>query len=157
MKKLIFLFILLFTISSCESYKDIKLTKFEDVRVKKIDGKELDFEVDIYLENPNFYGIKVKDIKGELFVQNKLLGNVVLSDKVKIKRKSTNRYAIPLHIHLEEGVLIRFVQFALQKHVDIEFKGYAKGAIYGLPKTENFVFTKSIDGRFFNIKSLLGK
>lgn len=157
MKKIAFLFSLLLVFSSCEAYKDVKLAKFEDVRVKNIDGKEIDFEVDISLNNPNFYGIKVKDIKGELFVQNKLLGNVVLNNKVKIIRKSTNRYTIPLHIHLEEGVLIRFVQFALQKHVDLEFKGYAKGAVYGLPKTEKFAFNKSIEGRFFNIKSLLGK
>ena len=157
MKNLLILFGLLFIFSSCETYKDLKLAKLEDIRMKNIDGKEIDFEVDIYIENPNFYGIKVKDIKGELFVQNKLLGNVVLNDKVKIKRKSTNRYAIPLHIHLEEGVLIRFVQFALQKHVDIELKGFAKGTVFAIPKTENFVFNKSIDGRFFNIKALLGK
>jgi len=157
MKLLVGFIAFIFLFSSCETAKEIDIVKFEDVRIKKIEGKELDLEVDLSINNLNFYGVKLKEIKGELFVQNKLIGNIVLNDKVKIKRKSTNRYAIPFHIHLEEGVLIRFVQFSLQKHVDIQLKGFAKGTVYAIPRKEIFEFNKAIDGRFFNIKNILGK
>ncbi|MDB0011594.1 LEA type 2 family protein [Crocinitomicaceae bacterium] len=156
MQKYIF-FIVIVLMSSCEHYKEIHVTSLENVKIRSIEGKKIELELTVKANNPNFYGVKLKQLEGEMFAQNNLIGKVELVDPTKIKRKSENTYSIPVRLQLENGVLFRFVQLALRKHVDVQIKGVAKGSVFLISKTETFEFSKSIDGKFFNIQSLLNK
>jgi len=144
------LFISIFLLFSCESYKEITLTSLDNVKVKN-------FEVLLTVNNPNLYGVKIKALEGEFFAQNSLIGKVKLLDATKIKRKSENSYIVPLLLQLENGVLLRLVQLAMRENVEVKVKGFTKGKVFFINKKEDFEITKSIDGKFFNIKSLLRK
>lgn len=142
---------------SCESYKEITLTSLDNVKVKNLERKEIHFEVLLTVNNPNLYGVKIKALEGEFFAQNSLIGKVKLLDATKIKRKSENSYIVPLLLQLENGVLLRLVQLAMRENVEVKVKGFTKGKVFFINKKEDFEITKSIDGKFFNIKSLLRK
>ena len=157
MKKIVLYLFSLFLFFSCETYKEIDVTSLENVKVKNIEGKIIDLELIVRANNHNFYGVKLKKLEGEVFAQNNLIGTVKLIDATKIKRKSENSYSVPVRIYLENGVLFRFVQLALKNKVEVKVKGFAKASVFLVSKKENFEFSKSIDGKFFNIKSLLTK
>jgi LEA14-like dessication related protein len=142
---------------SCETYKEINVTSLENVKVKNIEGKTIDLELIVKTDNPNFYGVKLKKLEGEVYAQNYLIGTVKLIDATKIKRKSENNYSVPVRLQLENGILLRFVQLALKNKVQVKVKGFAKASVLLISKKEDFEFSKSIDGKFFNIQSLLNK
>jgi len=155
MKPFWVLLFFMFLFTSCEVYKNINIEAFENLKVSKMEGREIDLELILRVENPNFYAVKLKDIAVSLFVNNKTIGNLKLNKNRKIKRKSTKIYSFPVHLKLEEGILLKMVQFALQRKVEVNLKGKVKGSVFGINQTETVDVVKSIDGKFFNLKSLL--
>ena len=155
MKPFWFLLFFMFLFTSCEVYKDINVEAFENVKVSKMDGREIDLELFLRVENPNFYAVKLKQIDIALLVNDKTIGSLSLDKNRKIKRKSTKIYSFPVHLKLEEGILLKMVQFALQRKVEVNLKGKVKGSVFGINQTETVDVVKSIDGKFFNLKSLL--
>ena len=155
MKPFWFLLFFMFLFASCEVYKDINVEAFENVKASKMEGREIDLNLFLRIENPNFYAVKLKQIGIALLVNDKTIGYLKLDKNRKIKRKSTNVYSFPVHLTLEEGILLKMVQFALQRKVEVHIKGKVKGSVYGINQTENVDIVKSIDGKFFNLKSLL--
>ena len=155
MKPFWVLLFIMFLFTSCEVYKDINVEAFENLKVSKMEGREIDLELILRVENPNFYAVKLKDIAVSLFVNNKTIGNLKLNKNCKIKRKATDIYSFRVHIALEEGVLLNLIQYALQRKVDIQIKGKIKGSVLGITQTEDVDFIKAIDGKFFNLKSFL--
>lgn len=155
MKPFWFLLFFMSLFTSCEVYKDINVEAFENVKVSKMDGREIDLELFLRVENPNFYAVKLKQIDIDLLVNDKTIGSLSLDKNRKIKRKSTKIYSFPVNLKLEEGILLKMVQFALQRKVEVNLKGKVKGSVFGINQTETVDVVKSIDGKFFNLKSLL--
>ncbi len=155
MKPFWVLLFIMFLFTSCEVYKDINVEAFENLKVSKMDGREIDLELFLRVENPNFYAVKLKQIDIHLLVNDKTIGSLSLDKNRKIKRKSTKIYSFPVNLKLEEGILLKMVQFALQRKVEVNLKGKVKGSVFGINQTETVDVVKSIDGKFFNLKSLM--
>jgi len=60
MKQFIYLLIFgFFTLGSC-SIEDPEIAGFENVKILKADGDHIEASIDVTIENPNFFGMKVK-------------------------------------------------------------------------------------------------
>lgn len=75
-------------ITSCTSIKPLEYRGHSDFTISNLSGTPT-IKTDIQLYNPNKSGIKLKSTEITVFVNAKELGNVILTEPVKIKGQST--------------------------------------------------------------------
>ena len=135
MKQFIYLLILgFFTLGSC-SIEDPEIAGFENVKILKADGDIIEASIDVTIENPNFFGMKIKKSSFHIRANDLEIGDVELSEKFKVKRKSTKVYTLPLRISLAKGALFKIMKLTGAKEITLNLEGNVKGSVYGISKT----------------------
>jgi LEA14-like dessication related protein len=154
MKQFIYLLIFgFFTLGSC-SIEDPEIAGFENVKILKADGDIIEASIDVTIENPNFFGMKVKKSSFHIRANDLEIGDVELSKKFKVKRKSTKVYTLPLHISLAKGALFKIMKLTGAKEITLNLEGNVKGSVYGISKTVAIKETKIIDGKLLKFPGL---
>lgn len=124
------LILLILLVSSCTLYKDIDVQNTENVKFERIEGKEVYFTVGAKVDNPNWYGLKIKPAELEVFLDDQFAGTVVLDKKIKIRRKSVSDVNVALKGIMEDGLMLRTVKLARQETVKVHYKGQIKGGTW---------------------------
>jgi LEA14-like dessication related protein len=154
MKQFIYLLIFgFFTLGSC-SIEDPEIAGFENVKILKADGDIIEASIDVTIENPNFFGMKVKKSSFHIRANDLEIGDVELSEKFKVKRKSTKVYTLPLRISLSKGALFKIMKLTGAKEITLNLEGNVKGSVYGISKTVAIKETKIIDGKLLKFPGL---
>ncbi len=152
------LFILsFFLISSCTLFQDLEINGMDGIKLGKIEGKKLTINLGVKLDNPNAYAIKIKPSEVDLFIEDDLVGKLVLSQTIKIIKKKEDTYMVPLQIELADGSLLKFFKYTFKDKVTLRIKGKIKGSICGISKKITIDEVQEIDGKLFNLESLMGK
>ncbi len=146
MRNILILIAVIFLISSCEFYKDIDLVNFGGVKFDKLDGNTAFVNMDVELDNPNFYSIKVKPSFLDVYVEGEYMGKAHLLEKVKIKRKKSNLYNVKIELQGQEGILKKAMKYALKDNLKIRLVGKVKGSVFLFSKKFEVNETKTIDG-----------
>jgi LEA14-like dessication related protein len=146
------LIFLLFSLSSCIEFEQVEVKSIGKITLETFEGTVADVNVDVELENVNFFGIKIKPSTLDVYVDEDYVGKAILKEKVKIKRKSTQLYNAKIKLEGESGILRKVMKYALRKDLKIRIKGYVKGSVYGIPKKVFVDETKTIDGRALKMK-----
>lgn len=154
MKQFIYLLIFgIFTLGSC-SIEDPEIAGFENVKILKADGDIIEASIDVTIENPNFFGMKIKKSSFHIRANDLEIGDVELSEKFKVKRKSTKVYTLPLRISLAKGALFKIMKLTGAKEITLNLEGTVKGSVYGISKTVAIKETKIIDGKLLKFPGL---
>jgi len=133
MKKIIFLFAILFSLNADASffYKDLEFLAMENFSVeRKNDHVYIGF--DYVIGNPNWYNIILKPSTLKLTVADTDCGWVKIEDKVKIKKKSKGSYPFVLKGDASKFVKSGFASiWALLsgKGIDFTLEGKLKAGI----------------------------
>jgi hypothetical protein len=152
MKALFFLVISWFLLSSCLDYEQVNMVSIGKVALDHFEMNTADVNVDVELENANFFGIKIKPCTLDVFVEEEYVGKALLKEKVKIQKKSTQIYNAKIQLIGEDGIMRKAIRFAMKKDLKIRIKGYVKGSVYGISKKVLIDETKTIDGRALKMK-----
>lgn len=142
---------LLFILSSCLEFDDVKFKGIDSVKFPTIDQKEIVIDLNVKLDNPNNYKIKIKPSIMDVYIGGILIGKVNLDKKFVIKRKQENSYSTRLVVKLEDGMLFTLMRLATKTELDVRFKGRVKGSVYGINKKVDIDETKKINGNLLNI------
>ena len=145
MRKLFFPLALLFVISSCEIYEQIDVVNMGEVKLDRLDGNNATLNMNVELDNPNFYSIKVKPSFLDVYVENELVGKAHLLEKLKIKRKSVGVYNAKIELLGEKGILAKALKYSLKKELKIRLVGKVKGSVFFISKKIEVDETKTID------------
>ncbi|MES2798671.1 MAG: LEA type 2 family protein [Bacteroidota bacterium] len=140
--------LLLVMLSAC-AISEPEFNGFEGYRMKKIDGREVQLEIDADIENPNWFAFKLKKSNLEVFVDQNFLGTLHLDKKVKLKRKSSGIITIPLQAMLEEGALFSLMKYAGKDKVDVRLKGTAKVGVFIFSKKLTIDEKRQVSGKMF--------
>lgn len=145
MKKWIPFIAVLFLLTSCLEFDEVKFKGIESVKLPKFDEKEMILDLVLRIENPNNYKIKIKPSKLDVYIGGTKMGIVHLDEKVVLKKKQENIYATQLKFKLEAGVFFTLFKLATLKEISLGLKGQIKGSVYGISKKVNVDETKAID------------
>lgn len=132
-------------LNSCE-FEEPDFTDFSNFKFDELNGRSVNFSFDMTVENPNTLGFKIKSGKLDLTANGKALGVIRLNEKIKIKRKSENKYTVPLTLDLSTGGLFNLAQVALSKDVEIKLDGTVRGKVLGVGKSIPVHESRKIDG-----------
>lgn len=137
-------------LSSC-SIEEPDISNLRDFKLNKFEGSHIEAEFTVDCTNPNGFGFKMKKALIDVSVDDQVLGKISLDKKLKVKRKSTNSYTVPLTIELEKGALIQLMKLSLRKEITLQFKGKVRGSVMGISKSFKVDETKTVDGGLLNL------
>lgn len=137
MKLLIYIFLFVLTLSSCAPFMVPEMKGKEKISVQKLSKEEIKVTISANMLNENWFALKIKPSVLDLYVEDELIGEVKLDEKVKLKRKRETEIDAPLTLILSSGVYAKLLRYAMQKEVKVRIKGKAKGGV--------FIFSKKFD------------
>jgi LEA14-like dessication related protein len=146
MRKILFLFIGLLFLSSCEWYDDVDVIEIGKIKLDQLQGTNAKVNIDVELFNPNFYAISIKPSTLDVYIEDEFVGKAQLLEKVKFKRKSTGIYNMKVELLGEAGILKKTMRYMMMKELKVRVVGKVKGSVMGISKKMAVDKTKTIDG-----------
>ncbi|MFZ5555078.1 MAG: LEA type 2 family protein [Bacteroidota bacterium] len=147
-KAILPLVIAFFLFSSCGSYEQIDFGKVNDFRVNEMSGGKMQLVLNVTIDNPNKFTIKVVKSELDLEIGGNSAGKITLGEKVKIKKKKEQNYDIVVEADSGEvtaAVMKTALSSLTSKKVKIKVKGWVKGRVFIFGKKENVEFKHDID------------
>lgn len=133
------LFTFLFALSSCGEVTPLELEKVEKFAVNNMSTKGANLELDLLVNNPNSFKVKVLDYKLDVFINNVRIGEANLDKRLVMPRKSISSQ------HVNVDLKFKNVLFgALPILASLKKGKKAKVRLVGDVKAGTFIFRKNI-------------
>ena len=150
----IFLLFTVFTFTSCEIYKDVKVKRVEEFDLSEFTNNHVAAVLRIGLENPNPYKITLYESDLELRIDGNVAGTLTLAEPVVLGPKSAQVYDVKVFTNItdEEGLLGNALALMFKDEIILEASGYVQAKGLGVKKMVPFSFTKPISSKAFKLK-----
>ena len=126
-----FLFVLI--LSSC-TFHDLEIKSVSNFNVEQMNTDGIAIGMDVKINNPNAFAIKVKAIDLDVYVKNDFLATTKLKKTVKIKPKSTQTYHFVIsdkNGSLNKKIIPKLMLNGLTGgKFPVRYKGYVKGKVF---------------------------
>lgn len=116
------------------------------------EGNEIKFNAGVKVYNPNWFGVKLKKSKVEVYLEDQYMGILSLEKKAKMKANRESTIEFPLKMALEDGALITALKYSMKDEVNLIVKGKVKGGVWIISKKIEVTDTIKVPG-----KNLRGK
>lgn len=124
------LLLLVIVMSSCNIYKDLEVSEVRDLRLTEMSREGVKAEIDVDIYNPNFYNVKLVKSDVDLFLNDKPVGKVLLSEKLVIEKKKEQLYTIVVYSDLEDlgsSFMEMLISAMLFKKIHVKADGELRG------------------------------
>jgi LEA14-like dessication related protein len=139
------LLLLLLVASSCAVFEEPDF-EVEGIRMGDISDKTLHFTVDVEVDNPNWYALKVKKSFLDVSIENHKMGSIYFDEKLKITRKKISTYTVPLRAELENGALLEMMQYDMEDQLQVLLNGTVKAGVFFVSKKFPIDYKKTVRG-----------
>jgi len=132
---LLYASILLF-LSSCGKVNDITVKGISDVKLRGIKQNVVMLNLDVEVVNPNKRKITITHIDFKAWLNNRELGDVRITEHIKLEPHSSSRYTVPVEIELRTiADAFRLATGSIDDLLDkIEVEGIIKGRSFPVRK-----------------------
>ncbi len=154
MKNLALVFGLSVMLSACSYYNDVQVLKVMNVEIVEFSTDIINASVEIEINNPNWYDIKLIDSDLDLFVNGKSMGTVHLAEKVVIPKKSISIQKVEVISDIKDaqGNFLQSVMSLLfRKTALLEIKGEVKAKGFMVAKKIPVEIKEEMDIRDFGL------
>jgi LEA14-like dessication related protein len=153
MKKISVIFILSIIIifTSCISYKDVEYKGIENFALGNPFKDNMPIHLDIIIDNPNNYNIKIKKAEFEIYMNTTKLGKSTLDRPITLEKNKTKSYPITIITSSKEigKSLLSSLGLLIGKKVKIKVKGNLIAKVFGIRKKIDFNFNEAINASQF--------
>ncbi len=132
-----FITLLVFTLSGCLQYKEVKVVDVGKIGVKEISMKGIKVEVEMQIKNPNKYDISIVDSDLDLYLKGNKMGEAKIQEKVTLPKKSNkiHRFTIQTNVKdLLSGALPVLLSLLTENSIELQVKGDIKAKAKGIGK-----------------------
>ena len=135
-KGLLFALFALF-LTACAKPKDFDYRDVRNIKIGSMGFDKTDLSLDIVYFNPNRFGVDLKKVDADVFVENKYLGKFQLDTAMHIAGKSEFQLPVKIQIDLKT-VIQNGITLLLNREVLINVKGSSRVGRAGFYKTIPF-------------------
>lgn len=118
-------------LSSCTLYKEVELTRIDDVVVKRFGPEGIEAEVTFVLKNPNWYRIIVKHAEVDVLLNQKPAGMVSYDERYVLPARSEEPHTLVLTGSLSDkpggGFLDNLLNLLINREAQLDAEGYVEG------------------------------
>jgi LEA14-like dessication related protein len=110
-------------------YQEVKVSDVQNVQFSEFTGDKLEAQIFFTIENPNWYDIKMKDSKIDVFLEGSFLGTIEQFDEILIPKKSTTVQIMKMTSTADalSKVLGNALALFFKEELKLEAKGYVQG------------------------------
>ncbi len=148
---LLFGFSCLFLLNSCKVFEEPEFVKMGGYQIESMEGSTINFSVNAVISNPNWYALKVKPSKLDVYAGDFFMGTVFLEDKLKFKKKKDSEINASFRAELADGALLKAMSFGGEENVNLTLKGKVKAGVFFIYKKFDVNESQSINGGSFGI------
>jgi LEA14-like dessication related protein len=146
-----FIFLLGILCSSCSDVKEPLFEEVENFKVGKMTFDEAALSANLRFNNPNSFGIKLKKIDCDLYVDSSFLGHFSNSEQVKIP--ASGSFILPIIGQAKTFALLEQSGKALSgKEAFIRVKGTVRVGRGGIFRNIPLDYSDTLDLKFLNNK-----
>jgi LEA14-like dessication related protein len=143
MKRLITSTLLLVLIASCKDVKEPTFEQVENLKIGKPGLSETDLSVDLRFNNSNSFGMRIKSVDCDLYLDSVFAGHFTNSQPVSIKANQS--FVIPFSGKAQTMIMVQQSSKAFQgKESYIKVQGSARVGRSGLFKTIPVLYTDTL-------------
>lgn len=146
-----FIFLLGVLLSSCSDVKEPLFEEVENFKIGKVTFDEAALSANLRFNNPNSFGLKLKKIDCDLYIDSSFLGHFSNSDQVKIP--ASGSFILPVTGQAKTFTLMEQSGKALSgKGAFIKVTGTARVGRAGIFRNIHLNYSDSLDLKFLNNK-----
>lgn len=127
------LLIMLSTLLSCVSYKEVQHTKVVSVNVREITAKKMVSDIELQINNPNPYTIRVVNFDLNVFINNLPSGKATIKEKLVLKKKSDDVHRLIIETDMANAATGLFSSL-FTRTVKLGLKGDVSAKAYFIKK-----------------------
>lgn len=146
---------LIFLVSSCVSFKNPEFKSMDGYTFDGIEGNQVKFTVKATVYNPNFYTLKVKPSKVNVYAENQLYGTLNLTKTQKMKRKKDTKLEVPMRFDMADGAMMGMMLLLRKDKVNLKLDGKVKGGVYFFSKKFPVTYERAISPKELGLKNML--
>jgi LEA14-like dessication related protein len=140
MKILFSLSIIILLVSSCKRPQGFDYRDVKNISLEKLGFDSTTLKMDLVYFNPNNFGVVLKNVDCEIYVDKKYLGHYSLDTIMKIEKKS--EFALPSTIKISmKNVYKNALNLLFNKEVELNVKGSTKVSKMGITISVPFDYT----------------
>lgn len=141
------LLLALCTFSSCKMYKDVSVSDIQEVKMGELNSDGIEAQIYFTIENPNWYDLKLKETKVDVFIEGDFFGTIDQFGEILIPKKSKTTQALRVKAKPEafQKLLGSAIKLFFKSELKIEAKGYARGKALFINKRIDISVSESVD------------
>ena len=142
------------SLQGCFDYEDVDFKGVKNVSILERTEDVVKLQIDVLVDNPNNFKIKVKKSTMNIYINDKYVGKTQLDEKVVIQKETEDVYGIVLNADPRDLVKAAMGSLGglLKGKVTVKLKGDVKGSVYGISRKVPVEVEESID-----LKDLMGQ
>jgi len=127
---LIIVFFILLIAPSCNVYKDVEVAEVKEVKIIRFDQDAVEAEVELVINNPNWYRVVLLESDVDVFINGKEVGKLQLKEKVILANKTSSTRTIIMtgdYDDMSSGFLDNLLTLLFANTAKFEVIGTMKG------------------------------
>ena len=125
-----------FFLTSCFDYEDVEFKGVQNIGLDDRSGGTITVRIDMKVNNPNSYNIKINKSSLDVFVNGSKVGKTKMKNNIVLKKNHQDVYS--LYLTLSEKELKRSalssIGSLLTGRMKVRIKGEIKAKVYGIGK-----------------------
>ena len=125
-----------FFLTSCFDYEDVEFKGVQNIGLDDRSGGTITVRIDMKVNNPNSYNIKINKSSLDVFVNGSKVGKTKMKNNIVLKKNHQDLYS--LYLTLSEKELKRSalssIGSLLTGRMKVRIKGNIKAKVYGIGK-----------------------
>lgn len=133
--KIVSIMVLVVTLFSCSSYKEVELLSVGDYAVGPVSKETMDIFVNLEVNNPNNYNIKIKKTTLDLYLDGKKIGEAPMKEDILLKKKTQDNYQFTIRAdykQLSKKLFSNLGALFGKKTIKLGVKGQVKAKAMGV-------------------------
>lgn len=100
MKKLIYILLVSLVLTACSNISEVEISNVNDLSFVGFENNLVNLTLNVKVNNPNNFNIKVKAMELKIYANNIYLGRLQSNNQTIINRKSEENYTMELQLRL---------------------------------------------------------
>jgi LEA14-like dessication related protein len=139
LRTLLFLALISVIITSCQAPKELEYRDVRKLELKQLGFNESKLNFELVYFNPNKFGLDLKKVESDVYLDNIYLGKFQLDTLMRIPRNS--EFILPSSININmQNLMKNAVQLMFKKDILVKAKGNVKIGKGGIFKTLPFTY-----------------
>lgn len=153
MKRVFFFIAFVIALSSCTMYEEVKVSDVQDVVVGEINDNGIVLQIYFTIDNPNWYSLKLKESKIDVFVENTFFGTIDQFEEIVIPKNSSTSQVLRVTAKPEvlQSLLGNALKLFFTDELKLEAKGYVRGKALLINKKIDIQVTEKMSKADFGL------